>query len=151
MLEFLPVKERLEENEEFVIHPDCQDSIFMTIEYYKSIGFSPPWIGYYVADNGVLVGVAAFKGRPKFGRVEIAYGTFPKFQNQGIGARICRQLVALGLQTDPSVKITARTLPEENYSTRILRKNGFAFLGKVWDEDDGNVWEWEFQEANLGL
>jgi RimJ/RimL family protein N-acetyltransferase len=144
-MEFLPVKEQLDQNEDFLIHPDCQESVYMTVEYYKSIGFSPPWIGYYASDNGVLVGNAAFKGRPKHGRVEIAYGTFPQFRNRGIGARICRQLVELGLRADPSILITARTLPEENYSTRILRKNGFTLLGTVWDDDDGNVWEWAFQ------
>jgi hypothetical protein len=39
----------------------------------------------------------------------------------------------------------ARTLPEENYSTKILRKNGFEWQGIVVDDDDGDVWEWEFK------
>jgi RimJ/RimL family protein N-acetyltransferase len=77
--------------------------------------------------HDTLVGSAAFKGKPKEGRVEIAYGVFPHYQNQGIGTEICGQLVLLALETDPTVIVTARTLPEENYSTRILRKNNFAF------------------------
>ena len=88
--------------------------------------------------------VAGFKGRPVDGRVEIAYGTFPSFQHKGIGAMICRELVMLTLRTDPTVKITARTLMEENHSTKILRKNGFLWQGVVVDPDDGEVWEWEY-------
>jgi len=54
-------------------------------------------------------------------------------------------LVELSLETDPSVKITARTLPENNFSTKILEKNSFSFIGTVDDPDDGPVWEWEFK------
>ena len=143
-MELVPINERIEENEYFVTHPDCKESLEMTITYYKSVGFSPPWISYYVRQNDQLVGAAAFKGRPLGGKVEIAYGTFGKYQNQGIGAAICKELVNLSLQTDPSVRITARTLPEKNFSCKILEKNGFAFKGTVIDTDDGEVWEWEF-------
>jgi len=151
ILKRLPIQEHLDQNDEFVMHPDCQDSIFQSVEYYKSVGFSPPWIGYYFSDgDGTLVGAGAFKGRPKLGKVEIAYGTFPKFQNRGVGRAICKDLVELGLATDPTVKITARTLREENYSTRILKKSGFTFLGTVWDDDDGEVWEWEYRAGLTG-
>ena len=87
----------------------------------------------------------AFKGKPVNGMVEIAYGTLEKYRNQGIGSSICKHLVDLSIKTDPSVKITARTLPQENYSVRILRKNNFIFKGMVNDPEDGDVWEWEFK------
>jgi [ribosomal protein S5]-alanine N-acetyltransferase len=45
----------------------------------------------------------------------------------------------------------ARTLMEENYSTRILRKNGFECLGIVNDPDDGDVWEWEYKASGLSV
>ena len=91
------------------------------------------------------MGAAAFKGKPRDGKVEIAYGTFPQFQQQGIATKICLELIKLSLKTDPSVTITARTLPEENYSVRLLRKNNFKLLGTVIDEEDGPVWEWEWK------
>ena len=138
----------LEENPEFLENPDCQDTLGMSVDFYKKVGFNPPWICYYASVDGTLVGSAAFKGKPKDGKVEIAYGTFPEWRNQGIGTNICRQLVLLSLKTDAEVIITARTLPEENFSTRILRKNGFTLLGTVRDEEDGNVWEWEFERAS---
>jgi RimJ/RimL family protein N-acetyltransferase len=144
-MELLPIKEHLHENKEFIDNPDCQDSLYMCIDFYKKVGFNPPWICYYVQLEGALVAAAAFKGKPVNGKVEIAYGTFPPYQQQGIGARIAHALVQLSLKTDQSVTITARTLAEENYSTRILRKNNFQLLGTVTDEEDGEVWEWVYE------
>ncbi|MFI5187374.1 MAG: GNAT family N-acetyltransferase [Chitinophagales bacterium] len=143
-MELIPVKETLEENEEFVSNPLCQDTIFMTIEFYKKVGFTPPWICYYVQHNGNLVGSAGIKGKPVNGSIEIAYGTIEKYRKQGIGTAICKLLVDLSLKTDPSIRITARTLPEKNFSTRILEKNHFEFTGIVNDPEDGDVWEWVF-------
>lgn len=143
-MELLPLKEHLHDNGEFIDHPDCRDTLEMSIDFFKKIGYHPPWIGYYAKSNGVLVGAAAFKGKPVNGRVEIAYGTFPRYQQKGIGARIANALVQLSLKTDPAVIITARTLPEENFSARILRKNNFKLLGTIVDPEDGELWEWEY-------
>jgi RimJ/RimL family protein N-acetyltransferase len=144
-LELIPVKQYLRENTEFLYRPECQESIYMSIDFYNKTGFHPPWIGYYVSIDGVLVGSAAFKGKPIGGKVEIAYGTFEPFRKMGVGTAIAGQLVELSLKTDPDVRILARTLPEENYSAKILRKNGFELLGPVMDGEDGEVWEWEFR------
>jgi len=143
-MELLPLKETLEENTDFLHHSDSREILSMTLDYYKIVGYEPPWIGYFASKEGRLVGSAGFKGRPVGGRVEIAYGTFEQFRQQGIGTEICRQLVLLSLKTAPAVRITARTLPENNFSTRILEKNGFRFLATVHDEEDGDVWEWEY-------
>lgn len=144
-MKLISIKETLEENAQFVENPLCQDSIYMTIDFYKRVGFNLPWISYYVKLEEELVGAAAFKGKPVNGIVEIAYGTFEKYRNRGIGTSICRQLVNLSLQTDPSVIITARTLPEENFSVKLLKKNDFVFSGTVIDPEDGEVWEWTFE------
>ncbi len=117
----------------------------MVIDFYNRAGFVPPWIGYYARLNDEFVGSAGFKGKPKDKKVEIAYGTFRKYEGKGIGTEMCRQLVLLAIRTDPHIRITARTLPEENASTSILKKNGFILLGTVWDDEDGNVWEWEYK------
>ena len=143
-MKLIPIKATLEENADFVAEPLCQDSIYMTIDFYKRVGFNPPWISYYVTLGDQLVGAAAFKGKPVNRIVEIAYGTFEKYRNRGIGTSICRQLVNLSLQTDPTITITARTLPEENFSTKLLKKNDFVFSGTVIDPEDGEVWEWIF-------
>lgn len=144
-MEFIPIKQTLEENNEFMDNPICQESLVMSIEFYKKVGFTPPWICYYVMQDDELVASVAFKGKPVNDTVEIAYGTFEKFQRQGIGTAVCKQLIELSLKTDPSIRITARTLPESNFSTRILEKNKFTCLGVMQDPEDGAVWEWEYQ------
>lgn len=145
-MKLLPIKETIEENVAFANNPLCNETLNMSIGFYKKVGFNPPWICYYAEENGELIGSAAFKGRPINNTVEIAYGTFENHQHQGIGTKICKQLVELSLATDPSVRITARTLPEKNYSTRILEKNNFVLLGFVTDPEDGAVWEWEYKK-----
>jgi len=146
-MELIQIPETLEENDEFISNPSCWDTIYMTIDFYKKAGFALPWIGYYAKQNNCYVGAAGFKGKPINGAVEIAYATFEKYRKQGIGTEICRQLVELSLRKDPAIRITARTLPEESFSTKILKKNAFEFTGLVNDPEDGEVWEWEFKSA----
>ena len=142
-----PIAQTLETNSAFTDNPDCTAHLTMMVGFFERVGFNPPWIGYITLRDGEPVGVAAFKGKPTNGKVEIAYGTIDRFQRQGVSTTSCRLLVELAQQTDPSVTITARTLPGKNASTRILEKNGFALLGTVQDEEDGEVWEWEYQKS----
>lgn len=148
-MKLIPIKEKLEENEELLKNPLYQETVYMTIDFYKRVGYVFPWIGYYAQQNGELVGSAGFKGAPVNGTIEIAYGTFEGFQNQGIGTEICRQLVKLSLKTDPTVKITARTLENDGYSAKILTKNHFTSAGTVIDPEDGEVWEWVYEGSSL--
>jgi ribosomal-protein-alanine N-acetyltransferase len=143
-MELLPIQETLDQNEQFVNNPYCRETLHMTIDFYKKVGFTPPWIGYYVAQEGNIVGSAGFKGKPLNNTIEIAYGTLENYRNQGIGTEICKLLVDLSLRTDPAIRITARTLPTKNFSTRILEKNSFEFIGTVEDPEDGEVWEWVY-------
>ncbi|MBI1225485.1 MAG: GNAT family N-acetyltransferase [Bacteroidetes bacterium] len=144
-MKLLPILDNVEDNLAIpLFKAHAEEYLQMTVDYFQKIGYKPPWIGYFVELNGELVGNAAFKGLSNDKVAEIAYGTFEAHRRKGIGTEICRQLVLLAQQTDPSVRITARTLPEQNYSTRILEKNGFVLLGTVQDPDDGAVWEWEY-------
>ena len=147
MIELFAIGRTLEENQEFANNTDCREILNMTIEYHRLIGFEPPWIGYFVRRAGQLSGSGGFKGAPFRGRVEIAYGSLDRFRSQGIGTEICGKLVQLSLLADPSILITARTLPEKNHSTRILEKNGFQFSEVVQDIDDGEVWEWWYPQS----
>jgi hypothetical protein len=101
----------MDENPEFVNNLHCRESLQMTVDFYKRIGFSPPWIGYYVMENEMLVGSAAFKGKPVNGQIEIAYGTFEEFRKQGVGTKICKILVNLSYeQIQPSGLLPGRCL-----------------------------------------
>jgi [ribosomal protein S5]-alanine N-acetyltransferase len=116
----------------------------MQVEYYSKTGFLPPWTGYLAEVDGVPMGMGAFKGPPARGKVEIAYVTFPEHQGRGMATATCRALVEIALAADPSVEVTARTLPEGNASTRVLARNGFVFSSAVQDPEDGEVWEWRY-------
>ena len=143
-IQFVPIAQTIEENYALAVNPAVQEILTMTVAYYLTIGFNPPWIGYFARFNGELAGSGGFKGKPVDHQIEIAYGIFPDYRSQGIGTLICRELVLLAQRIDPTLIITARTLPEPNYSNRILQKNGFHFQGNVWDQDDGEVWEWVY-------
>jgi [ribosomal protein S5]-alanine N-acetyltransferase len=145
-MKLIPIAEQLEDNQRFQNEPLCKEGLPMSVSFYQRVGYMPPWIGYFVEEGNQLVGAAGFKGPPKDGKVEIAYGTFEPFQSKGYGTKICRMLVDLSLKTDPSVIITARTFEIENHSARILQKNNFKFIGYVEDPEDGLVPEWEFQK-----
>jgi hypothetical protein len=53
----------------------------------------------------------------------------------------------LSQNTDPAIRITARTLQDGYASIKILKKNGFECLGIVHDEEDGEVLEWELKKG----
>ncbi len=141
-MQLIPIKETIEQNKDLSQNPICSEILPITIEFYKRVGFEPPWIGYFVQDNGCLVGSAGFKGPPIHGTVEIAYATFEGHRNKGIGTKVCKLLVAASMNAEPEIKITARTISEENFSTRVLQNNNFRLLGTVMDPEDGEVWEW---------
>ena len=141
-MKLLPIKKHLYENEQFTNDPDCQDSIYVTVDFFKKVGYEPPWVSYYAEEDDRLVGAGAFKGKPTNGKVEIAYMVFPQCRQQGFGNNLVKALIQLALKTDPLITVTAKTLAEENFSTRILKKNNFNLLGTVMDEEGGEVWEW---------
>ena len=115
-----------------------------TAEMYKTMGFTPPWIGYLAVSAGQVVGTCAFKSEPSDGAVEIAYFTFPGHEGQGIATAMVRQLIDIAYARDRSLKIIAHTPPERNASNAVLQKTGFLLLGDWEDPVDGPVWEWEF-------
>lgn len=141
----LPIDVDEARNKRFRSNPECVAVLSVYPEYYKRVGFNKPWIGYFVTIDGQeIVGACGFKGKPKDGKVEIAYGTFKEHEGKGLGTQMCGQLVALASRTDPSLKITARTFTADNASASILRRNGFEYQGIVFDEEDGDVCEWEY-------
>ena len=57
-MKLLPIKEHLHENQEFAANPDTSDSLGACVDFYKKIGYNPPWICYYAEKDGNLVGGA---------------------------------------------------------------------------------------------
>lgn len=111
-------------------------------EHYYSAGFVPPWAGYLLARDNTWLGGGAFVTAPENGRVEIAYFTLPAHEGQGFGRTTATLLVELARRADPAVTLWAKTLPEENASTAILRSLGFRHTGSTTDHEIGEAWEW---------
>ena len=111
-------------------------------DYYPKVGFNVPWIGYFIVRKNQIVGCCGYVEKPKNGKVEIAYGTFKEFENQGIASFGCKKLILIAQKTDPTITIFAKTAPENNASTKILGRNGFKFTGIVQDHEIGDAWEW---------
>jgi RimJ/RimL family protein N-acetyltransferase len=119
--------------------------ITQTVRLYERRGFVVPWTGYLAVAGAACVGCCGFASPPVENTVEIAYGTFPEFQNRGVATQLARRLVDIALATNSSVKIIAHTLMEENASAHILRKIGFAFAGPVNHPEDGWIWKWRYE------
>ncbi|HEY5720880.1 MAG TPA: GNAT family N-acetyltransferase [Allosphingosinicella sp.] len=109
-----------------------------------------PW-GCYLAGVGPdTVGTCAFKSAPsEKGEVEIAYMTFPAFERRGHATAMAAALADIAFHAGVPTVI-AHTLPEENASTRALRRNGFSCSGEVMDPEDGLVWRWARRDEGGG-
>ncbi len=65
-------------------NPHCMEILKVYPEYYEKVGYNQPWIGYFVTEDGIeIIGACGYKGKPKDGKIEIAYGTFKKYKVRG--------------------------------------------------------------------
>jgi len=104
-----------------------------------------PWVhGFHVVnDDGVTVGLGAFKGPPIDGVVEIAYAIEPAQQGKGYATAAARALAAFAFASGQVRVVRAHTLPEGIASQRVLLKSAFEKTGEVVDPEDGLVWRFE--------
>jgi ribosomal-protein-alanine N-acetyltransferase len=118
-------------------------------DLYEQTGAEAPWIGYLARDSeaNALIGICSFKDDPSDGMIEIAYFTFPEFEEQGWGGRMASALIEIAWAEPEMDTIFAHTEQEENASVRILRRLGFTLVGPVEFPEDGPVWEWELRRA----
>lgn len=121
----------------------CQEVILATIDLYKNKGFHKPWVGYLAIDSNVIVGAAGFNGKPENNFVEISYYTFKEYEGKGYATLACKELIKIAKCQNRGLVIYAKTSPEENASTRILRNNGFVYQKIIQDHEIGDAWLWE--------
>lgn len=114
-----------------------------TLALYERTDPEFPWIGYLArrGEDHAVVGTCAFATPPDEGEAEIAYYTFPEYEGLGMGTAMAAALIEIAREGDLDA-VTAKTLPLENASTRILRRLGFDFEGPDEDEEDGEIWRW---------
>jgi [ribosomal protein S5]-alanine N-acetyltransferase len=141
-MELKMIELTIDKSNELYSSKNCQVLLNSYDDYYQKIGFNIPWVGYFVVRQNKIVGSCGFTGQPKDGKVEISYWTFKDYEKQGIASFSCKELLSISQQHDPTVKITAKTAPEYNVSTKILQNNGFAFTTIVQDDGIGDAWLW---------
>lgn len=122
-----------------------REACLASAELYRKIGFRPPWVSYVALSDGAPVGGGAFVGAPVDGRVEIAYFTLEGHEGRGHATNTAVHLCRIAREAMPGLTIVANTLPEDNASTAILRKLGFARSGTTRDADVGEAWQWRIE------
>jgi [ribosomal protein S5]-alanine N-acetyltransferase len=100
----------------------CSEGLKATASFYSQVGFRRPWISYLAVRDGQAVGMCAFKGAPRGGRVEVAYGTLLEYEEQGVATAMVAELIRISTDADSTIILTARTLPAEGASTSILKR-----------------------------
>ena len=122
------------------------------LDLYRRSGAFEPWLGYaaFSTADERLVGSCSFVGPPSGGEVEIAYYTFAGFEGRGFGSAMAAALVRIAAARDEVATVAAKTLPEDNSSTSILRKLGFERDGTVIDREAGEVWRWRLDLPRRG-
>ena len=106
-----------------------------------------PWIhGFRMVrkDTGDVIGSCSFKGPPRDGVVEIAYGVSPEVEGKGYATEAARALTDFARASGEVRTIRAHTLPTGAASQRVLAKCGYRHVGEVIDPDDGLVWRYEW-------
>lgn len=102
----------------------------------------PPWCGYIGWRDNVPLGFGGFVGQPDAsGVIEIGYMTFPAHEGRGVASAVAAGLVSIA-RTAGLTAVIAHTLPQENGSSAVLRRNGFDRDGEATDADEGTVWRW---------
>ena len=85
-------------------------------------------------------------GVEKNGRVEIAYLILRDCEGQGMASFACKALLDLVHPTDSTLTVIAKTEPEKNASTKILKKNHFVLTDTVQDEEIGDAGLWTYNK-----
>lgn len=95
------------------------------------------------SDDAAVVGSCMFKGPPKDGVVEIAYGIDPDQQGKGYATQAAHAMTDYASASGRVQLVIAHTLPDSAASQRVLAKCGFEFVREVLDPEDGLVWRFE--------
>lgn len=95
--------------------------------FYTSFRFT-------LADGGVTVGDAGFKGPPRDGIVEVGYGVLPAFEGHGYATEGVAALCRFAFQAGGARFVEAETAPGNRASQRVLEKLGFRPTGECGAE-----------------
>ena len=96
-----------------------------------------------------MIGSAGFHGKPgtnarqEGDAVELGYSIFEPFRRQGYATETVRALIRWANEERGIERFIASVAPDNAPSLAIVRKLGFAQVGRHWDEVDGEELEFE--------
>jgi RimJ/RimL family protein N-acetyltransferase len=129
---------------EFLTGPEVSEAFLTRVREATESDIWRDGFGVVLCAEDRLIGFCSFNAPPDTaGAVEISYGIVPAYAGRGYATEAARSLLAQAAADDRVQLVRAHTLPEENASTRILRRCGFQFCGAIEDEVDGTIWRWE--------
>jgi RimJ/RimL family protein N-acetyltransferase len=102
---------------------------------------------FVAGEPAELVGWGGFKGPPDDGVVEVGYEIAESRRNRGLATDAVHAMVAEAAADAGVTSVLAHTLPEQNASTRVLEKAGFAFDGEA-EEHGERVWRWRLARVD---
>jgi ribosomal-protein-alanine N-acetyltransferase len=132
--------------------PDDHDRRFLAFRL-RQTGDDPaiaPWLVRAIVLPGSreMIGHIGFHGPPGINArrtpdaVEVGYTVFPAYRRQGYAGEAVRALLDWAREQGVDHFI-ASVAPENEPSLRLVRRLGFAEVGRHWDDQDGEELEFE--------
>ena len=81
------------------------------------------------------IGMGAITINEEYGTAELEYMLLPQFWNQGYGTELVSTLLRMTKDSGLFSRVIAITDPANQYSRRILRKNGFELSERLANDD----------------
>jgi RimJ/RimL family protein N-acetyltransferase len=99
--------------------------------------WSAPWL---IIVDDVVVGTIGFKGDPVVHELEVGYGVVPSCRRRGVATAALSQL--LDSVSDQGFLIKAETASWNVGSQHVVKKVGFAEVGRRKSDEDGELIVW---------
>lgn len=96
-----------------------------------------------------MIGHIGFHGKPgvnaprKASALELGYTVFPEYRRRGYAEEAIRALIRWAGEEHGVATFIASVSPENQPSLTLVRKLGFAEIGRHWDDEDGEELEFE--------
>lgn len=116
------LSDELKEAIEYQILPSLQDSA-------KDYLYNTLWIAISKKSREIVGGLA-FKGEPNaYGEIELGYGMYEAFQQQGLMSEMVASIVSWAKSRNEVLAIRANSGKNNVASSKVLVKNGFEING----------------------
>ena len=133
-----------------VIHPELREALENTLlpSIADSINYHFFTLWTMISkEYNCMVGDLCFKGAPcEDGDVEIGYGIYPAFERKGLVTEAVEILCLWALRQKYVRSVKAQTGKENIASQKVLKNNGFVFMG-----EENGLLQWQLKKNSFAL